>query len=58
MKAGDRVTKQKVMSVENALGTVDKITKDYVVVIWDKVNGHWHYTHDQAAALEPVDEGG
>jgi hypothetical protein len=58
MKSGDRVTKEKVMSVVNAVGTVERVTRDYVVVVWDEVNGYWHYTHEQAKALEAADEGG
>tara|TARA_B100001250_G_C19154684_1_gene509538 strand:- start:206 stop:382 length:177 start_codon:yes stop_codon:yes gene_type:complete len=58
MKTGDRVSKSKVMGVTNPIGTIEKITNDYVVVIWDKVNGYWHYTKEQAKGLEIIDEGG
>lgn len=58
MKTGDRVRKQKVMSVENAVGTIEKVTNDYVVVVWDKVNGHWHYTPTQSKQLEIINESG
>lgn len=58
LKASDRVKKEKVMSVKNAVGTVEKVTKEYVVVVWDEVNGHWHYTYEQAKALEVISEGG
>ncbi len=58
MKAGDRVRKDKVMKVIDAIGTIEKVNNDYVVVIWDKVNGHWHYTHAQAIGLEVISEGG
>tara|TARA_B100000131_G_scaffold258037_2_gene253203 strand:- start:340 stop:483 length:144 start_codon:yes stop_codon:yes gene_type:complete len=40
----------------SASGTVDKITQDYVVVVWDDVNGYWHYTKEQAKKLEIVNE--
>lgn len=52
MKVGDRVMKDKVMNVENAAGTVESINEHYVVVVWDKVSGHWHYTPEQAKHLE------
>ena len=54
---GNRVKKDKVLKVENALGVVEKVTSDYVVVQWDEVNGHWHYTHEQAQnKLEIINE--
>ena len=56
MNVGDRVRKAKVMKVEDAEGTIEKITQDYVVVVWDKVNGYWHYTHQQSHKLEVIDE--
>lgn len=54
MNVGDRVKKDLVLKVENATGTIEKINKDYVVVVWDNINGHWHYTHEQAKALELI----
>jgi len=51
-KAGDRVTRDKVLKVENPEGTVEKITADYVVVKWDSINGHWHYTKEQAKLMK------
>ena len=56
MKVNDRVTRDKVMKVVNPIGTIDKITKDYVVVKWDNLPGYWHYTHEQAKKLEKIDE--
>tara|TARA_Y100000816_G_C25564789_1_gene304774 strand:- start:225 stop:398 length:174 start_codon:yes stop_codon:yes gene_type:complete len=53
-KVGDRVTRDKVLKVENPEGTVEKITADYVVVKWDSINGHWHYTEDQAKLMKHV----
>ena len=47
-KVGDRVRKEKVMKVQNAVGTIQNISKEYVVVLWDEVKGQWHYTHEQA----------
>lgn len=48
MKVGDRVRKSKVLTSAPAFGTVNKITTEYVVVVWDNVNGYWHYTQEQA----------
>ena len=56
MKINDRVTKDKVMRTENPIGTVEKITKDYMVVKWDGLPGHWHYTKEQAKKLSVINE--
>ena len=56
MKIGDRVLMERVLKVQNATGTIKKITKEYVVVTWDNINGEWHYTHDQSKELEVLDE--
>ena len=53
---GDRVLKEKVLNIRNALGTVEKITAEYVVVLWDDANGYWHYTKSQAETLELLEE--
>ena len=56
MKVGDKVTKDLVMRVENPKGTIVNITKEYVVVKWDNINGQWHYTcllYTSDAADEP-----
>ena len=58
MKIDDRVTKDKVMRVQNPTGIVEKITNDYIVIKWDKIPGHWHYTKEQAKSLEVLDECG
>ena len=55
---GDRVTKDKVLRTDNPIGTVEKVNKDYVVVKWEGINGHWHYTPEQSKQLEIVNEGG
>ena len=52
MKVGDRVKISPMWKYDTALGTVIKITKDYTVVVWENVNGEWHYTHEQAEKLE------
>ncbi len=56
MKVGDRVTRDTVLRTENPVGSVIKITVDYVVVKWDNINGQWHYTHEQAKKLEFANE--
>ena len=56
MKINDRVTKDKVMKVENPAGIVEKVTVDYIVVKWDNINGQWHYTHEQAKKLSVLNE--
>ena len=56
MKTGDRVEKSPMWKYDSAIGTITKITNDYVVVIWDNINGHWHYTQDQAKLLRIIDE--
>lgn len=54
MKVGDRVMKSKVLAHIEVYGTIEKITSEYVVVIWDDVNGHWHYTQKQAKKLKVI----
>jgi len=58
VKVGDKVTKDLVMRVENPKGTIVNITKEYVVVKWDNINGQWHYTFPQAEKLEVINESG
>jgi len=58
VNVGDRVTRASVLRVENPVGSVVKITLDYVIVKWDNINGQWHYTHEQAKKLERINEGG
>ena len=56
MKVNDRVTKDKVMKTDNPIGIVEKVTKDYVVIKWDGLPGHWHYTHEQSKIIEVINE--
>tara|TARA_R100000005_G_C4988827_1_gene196583 strand:- start:489 stop:680 length:192 start_codon:yes stop_codon:yes gene_type:complete len=56
MKVGDRVTMSPMWKHDSATGSIIKITKDYVVVSWDNINGEWHYTHEQSARLEAANE--
>ena len=42
---------------DEAIGTIKQIRKDgYVVVIWDNINGEWHYTSEQAKRLEVLNK--
>ena len=50
MKVGDRVRKDKVLNTTSPTGTIEKISREYVVIVWDNINGHWHYTPEQAKA--------
>ena len=56
MKPGDRVKMSPMWKHKEAHGTILKITKDYVVVRWENINGEWHYTKEQAKRLEIIDE--
>jgi len=58
VKVGDRVTREAVLRTENPIGTIIKITLDYVIVRWDNINGDWHYTHEQAKKLDKISERG
>ena len=51
---GDKVRKSPMWKYDTAAGVVIKVTKDYVVVKWDNINGDWHYTIDQAKTLNAV----
>lgn len=55
MKVGDRVSMSPMWKYEKALGTVVKIKKDYTIIKWDKINGEWHYTPEQAENLEVIE---
>lgn len=56
MKVGDRVSMKDVWKYDYAAGEIEKITSDYVVVKWDEIPGHWHYTKEQAQRLELINE--
>ena len=53
---GDKVTKDEVLRTSNPTGVIEKITSEYIVVKWDGIPGHWHYTEEQAKALEAINE--
>tara|TARA_Y100000592_G_C5246027_1_gene210581 strand:- start:239 stop:415 length:177 start_codon:yes stop_codon:yes gene_type:complete len=55
MKVGDRVKMEPMWKYDSAVGVIDKITSDYVVVKWDNIPGYWHYTKEQAKRLEVID---
>ena len=52
--SGDRVKMSPMWKYDEAYGEVIKITKEYVVVSWDGINGEWHYTKDQSKNLEVI----
>ena len=57
MQVGDRVRMEPMWKYKTASGAVEKITTDgYIVVKWDGIPGHWHYTEEQAERLEIIDE--
>ena len=57
MQVGDRVRMEPMWKYKTASGAVEKITADgYIVVKWDGIPGHWHYTEEQAKRLEIIDE--
>ena len=57
MKVGDRVYMSPMWKYKEAMGSVKQIRKDgYVVVLWDNINGEWHYTPEQAKRLEVKNE--
>jgi len=55
MKKGDRVKMSPMWKYDEAVGTVKKITKEYVVVVWEGINGEWHYTEQQSLKLIKID---
>ena len=54
MKVGDCVRMAPMWKFDEAKGTVIKITTEYLVVKWNDINGEWHYTLEQAEALEVI----
>ena len=52
MKVGDKVKMSPMWKYKEASGSIIKITKDYVVVRWDGINGDWHYTEEQSKKLK------
>ena len=57
MKPGDKVSMQNMWKYVHAVGEIEKITADgYVVVKWEGIPGHWHYTEEQSKRLEIINE--
>ncbi len=54
MDKGDRVKMAPMWKYEEAVGTIKQIKNGYVVVVWDNINGEWHYTEEQSQKLEIV----
>ena len=53
MLVGQRVRMAPMWKYDEAFGVIHQIKADgYVVVIWDDINGEWHYTPEQAKGLE------
>jgi hypothetical protein len=55
MKPNDRVRKSPMWKYDEAVGTVVRVNKEYVIIEWDNINGVWHYTHTQAEDIEIID---
>tara|TARA_A100001015_G_C14907543_1_gene678990 strand:+ start:978 stop:1175 length:198 start_codon:yes stop_codon:yes gene_type:complete len=59
MKVGDTVRLCPMWKYKEAIGVVKQIKKDgYVVVVWQGINGEWHYTPEQAKKIEIEDDTG
>jgi hypothetical protein len=56
VKVGDKVKMSPMWKYENATGEIEKITSNYVIVKWDGIPGHWHYTDEQSKRLEFINE--
>jgi len=57
MKVGDKVRMSPMWKYDEAVGYIKQIKKDgYVVVLWDGINGEWHYTPEQAKRLEKMNK--
>ena len=57
MKVGDRVKMSPMWKYDEAFGVILQIRKDgYVIVKWDNINGHWHYTEEQSKKIEVINE--
>ena len=57
MQIGQRVRMAPMWKHDEAFGVIHQIKSDgYVVVLWDGINGEWHYTPEQATKLEVIDD--
>ena len=52
MKVGNKVQMKPMWIYPVATGKIIKITREYIVVAWENINGEWHYTKEQAKKLE------
>jgi len=52
VKVGDKVSMENMWKYAVAVGVIEKLTTDYVVVKWDGIPGHWHYTYEQAEKIK------
>jgi len=61
VRVGDKVSMDNMWKHATAVGVIEKLTIDYIVVKWEGIPGHWHYTYEQATKLkrmETEDESG
>jgi|TARA_R110002110_G_scaffold255129_1_gene470947 hypothetical protein len=58
VKIGNKVQMKPMWIYPVATGKIIKITREYIVVVWENINGEWHYTEEQAKKLEVIDETG
>ena len=56
MRAGDKVKMEPMWKYETAVGVIEKIIDEYIVVKWDGIPGQWHYTEEQSKRLEIINE--
>ena len=55
MNPGDRVKMSPMWKYDEAIGTIKQIRKDgYIVVVWDGINGEWHWTSEQAKKIKVI----
>ena len=56
MKTGNRVRMSPMWKYDEAIGEIIKVTRAYTVVVWDGINGEWHYTKEQSKKIEVISE--
>jgi len=54
VNVGDKVMMSPMWKYKEATGVIKKVTKDYVVITWNNINGEWHYTFEQAKRLNII----
>jgi len=55
VQVGDRVRMSPMWKYEAAVGVIEKVTSEYIVVKWDDIPGYWHYTNEQTRRLQSID---